>query len=75
MIEGRYITQVTKVWMRRLDGQPFSIMIEKKHKVIHFRKYLLPGPVPGGLYRKKALIQFTADPGGIRTVNAEDIVL
>lgn len=75
MIVGRNIVQVTKVWSSKPDGTRFAIMIEKRHHVVKFRQYLPPGPVVGGRYREKALIQFIADPGGMRTVNAEDIVL
>lgn len=70
MLEGRQVMQITKVWSSKPDGTRFSITIEKKHKVISFRQYLPPDE-----NRKQALVQFIANPGGVRTVNAEDIIL
>jgi hypothetical protein len=70
----RYIRQVTKVFTKNPDGDLIGIMIETRHRVVKFKQYLPAGPVPGG-YRKQDLIQFFADPGGLRTVVAEDLIL
>jgi hypothetical protein len=50
-------------------------MVERDHRVTKFKQYLYAGPLPGGGVRRQDIIQFYADPGGLRTVNAEDIVL
>jgi hypothetical protein len=75
MIEGRKIRQITKVFTRNPDGEVFGIMIEKEHRVTRFKQYLPAGPLPNGAVRQDDLIQFYTDPGGLRTVNARDIVL
>jgi len=75
MIEGKKIKQVSKVFTRTLEGDYVGIMIERDHRVVRFKHYLPAGPLPGGAVRQKDLIAFWADPGGLRTINAEDIVL
>jgi hypothetical protein len=54
-----------------------SGIIDLTWNVVTFKRYLFSeeDPGDGSLYRKKDLIQFYADPGGLRTINAEDIVL
>jgi hypothetical protein len=74
MINGRSVTQITKV-ARRSEGASHSIIIEVKHRVVAFKAYLPAGPLAGGHIRKHDLIQFYADPGGLRTINADDIIL
>lgn len=75
MIEDRTITQISKVFTRQPDGSYTAVMIERKHRVVKFKQYLYAGPLPGGGVRQQDIIQFWTDPGGLRTVNAEDIVL
>lgn len=43
--------------------------------VTSFRRYLKRGPTEDGGYRRRSLVQFYTDPGGLRTVEAEDIVI
>lgn len=73
MIEGKTITQISR-GPRNMDGTTAPIL-EQTHRVIKFRRMLPAGPMPDGGVRRKDLIQFWADPGGLRTVVAEDIVL
>lgn len=73
--EERWIRQITKVFTRNPEGEYVGFMIEVRHRVIKFKQYLPAGPLPNGQIRQKDLIQFYADPGGLRTVNAEDLVL
>jgi len=73
--QDRWIRQVTKVFTRNPDGEMVGIMIEVRHRVVKFKQYLPAGVMPDGSVRRKALIQFWADPGGMRTVNAEDLIL
>lgn len=77
MIEGRKVTQISVVWTRLVDGSHMRYVIEENWNVTSFRRYLFSeeDPGDGSSYRKKDLIQFYADPGGLRTINAEDIVL
>lgn len=76
MIEGRTVTQISRN-PRLNDGRPMTGMIEAKWDVVTFKRYLFSedDPGDGSSYRKKDLIQFYAEPGGLRTINAEDIVL
>jgi hypothetical protein len=76
MIEGRTINQISRN-PRLNDGRPMSGIIDLTWNVVTFKRYLFSeeDPGDGSLYRKKDLIQFYADPGGLRTINAEDIVL
>lgn len=69
MIEGRTVTQISRN-PRLNDGRPMGGLIEVKHNVVTFKQYLRANK-----QRKHDLIQFYADPGGLRTVNAEDLVL
>lgn len=75
MIEGKKIKQISKVFSRGPDGTVTSVMIERDHRVTKFKQYLAAGPLPGGAVRQQDLIQFYADPGGLRTIRADDIVL
>ena len=75
MIEGKKIKQISKVFTRTPSGEIVGVMIERDHRVVRFKQYLYAGPLPGGGVRQKDIIQFWADPGGLRTINAEDIVL
>lgn len=75
MIEGRKVKQITKVFSRAPDGRVFATVIENDHTVVKFKQYLPAGPLPGGGVRRDDLIQFWADPGGLRTIKAEDIIL
>lgn len=76
MIEGRTIRQISRN-PRLNDGRPMGGLIEQTWNVVTFKRYLFSeeDPGDGSLYRKKDLIQFWADPGGLRTINAEDLVL
>jgi len=74
MIEGRRIIQISKA-PRNIDGTPSGGLIEVTHHVIKFRQYLPAGRLPDGTVRRAALIQFWADPGGLRTVRAADLIL
>lgn len=77
MIDGRTIRQITKVMQYDTkEGVRRSIIIEVVHTNCVFKAYLPKGKLkkPHG-YRKNDLIQFFADPGGLRTVNADDIIL
>jgi hypothetical protein len=75
MIEGRKIRQISKVFSRTPDGSRFGIMIEVEHEVVKFKQYLYAGPLPGGGVRQHDIIQFYANPGGLRTIRADDLVL
>jgi hypothetical protein len=75
MIEGKKIKQISKVFVRSPDGHVTGVMIERDHRVVRFKQYLYAGPLPGGGVRQHDIIQFVADPGGLRTINADDIVL
>lgn len=76
MIENRKkLLQISAVHFRRPDGSYGKTIIEREHRSVRFKSYLPAGPLPGGGVRQKALIQFYANPGGLRTVNAEDLVL
>jgi hypothetical protein len=66
MIEGRRITQISKV-----EG----IIIERVHRVIQFVDYTPAGVLPDGTVRQRDMIRFFSDPGGLRTVLAEDLIL
>jgi hypothetical protein len=73
--EGRWIRQITKVFTRTPDGDLLGIMVERRHRVVKFKQYLPAGPLPNGSVRQHDLIQFYADPGGLRTVVAADLIL
>jgi hypothetical protein len=75
MIEGRKLKQISKVFMSAPSGDRYAIIIEVEHRVVRFKQYLPAGPLPGGAVRRQDLIQFYADPGGLRTVNAEDLII
>jgi hypothetical protein len=77
MIEGRVVLQISTVFFRLPDGRYMKHVIEEKWAVTRFRRYLFSEEDPGDgtPYRKKDLIQFWSDPGGLRTINAEDIFL
>jgi hypothetical protein len=75
MIVGRKVLQISKVFSKNADGEWHGITIEREHRVTGFRRYLPAGPLPGGGVRRQDLIQFYADPGGLRTVAAEDLIL
>jgi hypothetical protein len=75
MIEGRKIKQISKVFTRTSDDDYVGILIEVDHHVVKFKQYLYAGPLPGGGVRQHDLIQFWADPGGLRTVRADDLIL
>jgi hypothetical protein len=76
MIEGRTkLLQISAVHYRRPDGSQGKTVIERVHRNVRFKRYLPAGPLPGGAVRLKDLVQFYTDPGGLRTVNAEDLVL
>ena len=66
MIVGRKITQISKA---------YGIMFEREHLVTGFYDYTPAGVLPDGTVRQKDVIRFYSDPGGLRTVNAEDLVL
>lgn len=77
MIEGRKVTQISAVYLRLLDGSYMKHVIEEDWNVVTFKRYLFSeeDPGDGSLYRKDDLIQFFADPGGLRTIPAHDIIL
>jgi hypothetical protein len=77
MIEGRKIKQISVVFLRLVDGSHMRHVIEEDWNVTTFKRYLFSDEDPGdgSMYRQKDLIQFYADPGGLRTINAEDIIL
>jgi hypothetical protein len=76
MIEGRRkLLQISAMVYRRPDGSIVKQIIEREHRNVRFKRYLPAGPLPGGGVRQQDLIQFYSDPGGLRTVQAEDIVL
>jgi hypothetical protein len=75
MIEGRKVKQISKVFTRSSDGEHVGILIEVDHHVTRFKQYLYAGPLPGGGVRQYDIIQFYADPGGLRTVRADDLIL
>jgi hypothetical protein len=75
MVEGRKVKQISKVFSRTPDGEYVGIMIEVDHHVTRFKQYLYAGPLPGGGVRQYDIIQFYADPGGLRTVRADDLIL
>ena len=76
MIEGRTVQQISVVFLKLADGRHMRQVQEEKWNVVTFKRYLFSEPkTKNGMYRKKDLIQFYADPGGLRTINAEDIIL
>jgi hypothetical protein len=76
MIEGRKVRQISKVFSHTHEGKRSgSMVIEFDHHVVKFKRYLPAGPLPGGAVRRQDLIQFYANPGGLRTVAAQDIIL
>lgn len=76
MIEGRKkLLQISAYIVRRPDGTYSKSIIEKEHRNVRFRRYLPAGPLPDGGVRQHDLIQFFSDPGGLRTVRADDLVL
>jgi len=75
MIEGKKIKQISKVFTRAVDGRVNSYIIERDHRVTRFKQYLDADVLPDGSVREHDIIQFYANPGGLRTVYAEDIVL
>ena len=58
-----------------LDGTRLPGLLEVEHNVTVFNRYMPAGPLPGGAVREHDLIQFWTDPGGLRTVQADDIVV
>lgn len=76
MIEGRRkLLTITAYFYRRPDNTKGRTIVEREHRNVRFRKFLPAGPLPDGSVRQHDLIQFWADPGGLRTVRADDIVL
>jgi len=51
------------------------VVFETDHENVRFKQYLPAGRLPDGTVRQKDLIQFWTNPGGLRTVRAEDLVL
>lgn len=49
--------------------------MELQHNVVKFRQYLTADVLPGGAVRTHDLIQFWANPGGLRTIRAEDLTI
>lgn len=67
---------------RNFDGTRMRGRIEVEYnstkngpRITAYKQYLPAGKLKGGGRRKHALVQFWCDPGGLRTVIAEDIVL
>lgn len=58
---------------RRYDGTK-SPPAEHRFKVTSVRCWLPAGPTDSGGFRKKALVQFIAYKGGLRTVAVDDII-
>lgn len=77
MIEGRSVLQISVVHLRLVDGSFMKHVIEEKWNVVTFKRYLFsePDPGDGSSYRRDDLIQFYADPGGLRTIRAHDLIL
>lgn len=79
MIEGRSkrnpVLQITSYQYRLPDGGLHKQIIEREHHNVRFKRYLPAGPLPGGGVREHDLIVFYSDPGGLRTVRADDLIL
>lgn len=73
MIDGRTLYQISKGPPTR-PGGPRVGLHEWEHKRCKFKQYLPAQVFPDGTVRARDLIQFWTDPGGLRTVAAEDIV-
>ena len=56
------------------DRSHYTI-VEIEHFVIRYKQYLPAGRLPDGSVRLHDIVQFWADPGGLRTVAAKDLVL
>ena len=74
MIEGRKILQISRR-ARNIDGRLSRTIVETDHHVTKFRRTLPRGPAANGGFREQDLLQFYAEPGGLRTVAAEDIII
>jgi hypothetical protein len=74
MIEGKKIVQIS-ARPQNLDGTRGKGFIEVEHHVTKYKAYFPAGVMSDGGYRDKDLIQFWTDPGGLRTVNADDLVI
>jgi hypothetical protein len=62
------------VYTRKGDRSRYSI-VEVEHFVIKYKQYLPAEVLPDGTVREHDIVQFWADPGGLRTVYAKDLVL
>jgi hypothetical protein len=74
LINGRKVLQMS-AYPENSDGSRLPGLMEVEHRVTAFFNYLPAGPLPNGSVREHDLIQFFADPGGLRTVRATDIVI
>jgi len=74
MIEGRTVISMS-VHAKNIDGSRSPGFMEVEHHVVKFKQYLEPEIFPDGSVREHALIQFWADPGGLRTIRATDLTI
>lgn len=74
LIENKKIYQIGP-YPCNSNGTRLPGLLEVEHRVIKFKRYLPAGVLPDGGVRNVDLVQFYTDPGGLRTVNASDIVV
>lgn len=72
MIDGHKLYQMSRV--ESVPGGGRFIILEVIHENVKFKQYLPKGITDNGYIRDRDIIQFYTNPGGLRTVAAEDIV-
>lgn len=74
MIEGQTVV-VMSIFPKNIDGSRSPGFMEIEHQVVKFKQYLEADVLPDGSVRADDLIQFWANPGGLRTVRATDLTI
>ena len=74
MIEGKTVLQFSH-HAKNIDGSRPKGFMELEHHVVKFKQYLEAERFPDGSVREHDLIQFYANPGGLRTIRAEDLTI
>lgn len=74
LIEGKKIHQIG-AYPTNSDGTRMPGLLEVEHRVTKFKRFFPAGILPDGSVRGDDLVQFYTDPGGLRTVKANDIVI